>query len=54
MEVHKFKNKNLVFYSRNDKDSQFFLAELQKNDSLKKQFIMIDQENAQINIPAAL
>jgi len=47
------KYKNLLFYSTNaqDSQSQIFLAELNKNSQLKKQFILICVNDPNINIP---
>lgn len=47
----KFKNKNLLFYSVESQESVQFLTELNKNEPLKSQFILINQDDKRIILP---
>ena len=49
--MSKFRNKNLLFYCRGNQESNDFLTELNKNDPLKTQFILIDQNDSKICLP---
>lgn len=49
--MSKFRNKNLLFYCRGDTESNDFLNELNKNEPLKTQFILIDQNDPKIHLP---
>lgn len=50
----KFKNKNLLFYRTNHQESSQFLTELNKNEPLKNQFILINQDDKQIIMPTKI
>jgi len=50
----KFKNKNVLFYRANDSLSEQFKAELDKNPPLKRQFILINQDDPSICIPQVI
>ena len=47
----KFHNKNLLFYKKDNEESANFLKELNKNDPLKSQFILINQDDPRLTLP---
>ena len=52
MSSGKFQNKNLIFYVKGNEVSNDFLSQLDKNEPLKKQFILIDQNDSKISLPS--
>ena len=50
----KFLNKCLLFYRSGDNESNEFLKDLNKNEALKKQFILVDQADPKINLPTKI
>jgi hypothetical protein len=50
----KFRDKNLLFYRKEDSESNQFLAELAKNQPLKSQFILINQNDPRLSLPPSI
>lgn len=47
----KFRDKNLLFYRKNNQESIDFLNELGKNEPLKSQFILVNQDDSRLTLP---